>query len=494
MANSLNTRLVIRNDGTANWELVKDSVKLLKGELGIEFGADGKAKIKVGDGVSTWGQLDYYGGNDEEILERIATIEEDYLKATDKQELIESIEKNTSAITALQTAVNNVYTKTETDAAIASAIGSAGHLKRVIVENESLPTENIDPDTIYMVKFSAEGDDRYQEWMYINDSWEIIGDTRVDLSDYVTSDTLNDYYTITEVNTILENYYTESEIVNILKDYSTAEEISKIYVTQESIEQDLSAYAKSSAVNEALAKKVDAVEGSRLITTDEADKLDSIQSGAQVNIINSVDETYFSIDDAKKLTLLDIAMGKVTGLEEALAGKADDSEITALNDKIGTVPVYGENGVLVTAGTGIYQNVYTKDEVTDLIADITGGESAADVLAALNAYKTTNDSKVQAVEDKLATVENGAQINVLEAINFNGQDIIITDKKATFSYEYILPIATADILGGVKSSAAENKVAIAADGTMEVNSVNVNKLVQTEGETLILNGGSASSN
>ena len=30
-----------------------------------------------------------------------------------------------------------------------------------------------------------------------------------------------------------------------------------------------------------------------------------------------------------------------------------------------------------------------------------------------------------------------------------------------------------------------------ADGTMEVNSVNVNKLTQTEGELLILNGGSS---
>ena len=42
------------------------------------------------------------------------------------------------------------------------------------------------------------------------------------------------------------------------------------------------------------------------------------------------------------------------------------------------------------------------------------------------------------------------------------------------------------------SSAAENKVSVGADGTMEVNSINVNKLVQ-DGETaLILNGGNAS--
>jgi hypothetical protein len=41
------------------------------------------------------------------------------------------------------------------------------------------------------------------------------------------------------------------------------------------------------------------------------------------------------------------------------------------------------------------------------------------------------------------------------------------------------------------ASAAENKIAVAEDGTMEVNSVNVNKLVQAEGDILILDGGNS---
>ena len=52
-------------------------------------------------------------------------------------------------------------------------------------------------------------------------------------------------------------------------------------------------------------------------------------------------------------------------------------------------------------------------------------------------------------------------------------------------------MATIEALGVVLSSTAENKVAVGVDGTMEVNSVNVNKLTQTEGELLILNGGSS---
>lgn len=54
-------------------------------------------------------------------------------------------------------------------------------------------------------------------------------------------------------------------------------------------------------------------------------------------------------------------------------------------------------------------------------------------------------------------------------------------------------VATVDTVGLVKASAStvENGVSVAEDGTMTVNSINVNKLVQTENEVLVLNGGSA---
>ncbi len=58
---TFNTRIVLRNDSTAKWLENKDQV-LLKGELGVEFEADGGVKIKIGDGAKTWEQLEYFGG------------------------------------------------------------------------------------------------------------------------------------------------------------------------------------------------------------------------------------------------------------------------------------------------------------------------------------------------------------------------------------------------------------------------------------------------
>lgn len=54
-----------------------------------------------------------------------------------------------------------------------------------------------------------------------------------------------------------------------------------------------------------------------------------------------------------------------------------------------------------------------------------------------------------------------------------------------------IPIATAEVLGVVKSTTSENGVSITGDGTMIVNNINIEKITQTSGTELILNGGDA---
>lgn len=54
-----------------------------------------------------------------------------------------------------------------------------------------------------------------------------------------------------------------------------------------------------------------------------------------------------------------------------------------------------------------------------------------------------------------------------------------------------IPIATAEALGVVKSTTSENGVSITGDGTMIVNNINIEKITQTPGIEIILNGGDA---
>lgn len=58
----INTRIVLRNDSLANWE-ANSHVVLLKGEVGVAYNDDGSARIKLGDGVRSWAELEWFGGD-----------------------------------------------------------------------------------------------------------------------------------------------------------------------------------------------------------------------------------------------------------------------------------------------------------------------------------------------------------------------------------------------------------------------------------------------
>lgn len=59
-----------------------------------------------------------------------------------------------------------------------------GALKRAVVEE--LPTEKIDENTIYMMPKTGSLNDAYNEYLYIENAWEHIGSTDVDLTGYAT--------------------------------------------------------------------------------------------------------------------------------------------------------------------------------------------------------------------------------------------------------------------------------------------------------------------
>ena len=84
--------------------------------------------------------------------------------------------------------IGDAYTKGQTDSAISAAIAKAPHLKREIVEQ--LPEVSAaDANTIYMVG-TGEGSETsvYKEYMLINGKFELLGDSKVDLTNYATKE------------------------------------------------------------------------------------------------------------------------------------------------------------------------------------------------------------------------------------------------------------------------------------------------------------------
>ena len=312
---------------------------------------------------------------------------------------------------------DTVYTKEETDGKISAAIAAADHLSRKIVASTGeIDLEAPDADKyIYMVPATdSEANDTYDEYMVIEGALEKVGSWEVDLSNYVTSETLT-----TELN-----------------------------------------------------KKVDKVAGSRLMTEAEGTKLAGIEAGAQVNFIKTVDEAQFAATGGN-LTLLDIAQSKVTGLTAALDKKVDKVDGSRL---ITTEEANKLAGLTLTEGNEVtipVDNVTGLDALLENKVDKEEGKG-------LSANDFTDD-----LLSKLNGIAAGANANVIEAITINDVDLPVLDKKVD------IPAATAAALGLVKSSTAENKVSVDASGVMEVNSLNVNKLAQTAGDSLIINGGSS---
>jgi hypothetical protein len=210
--------------------------------------------------------------------------------------------------------------------------------------------------------------------------------------------------------------------------------------------------------------------------------------GAEKNLIALIDETQFAIDENRKLTLLDIAENKITGLTNA-AGEAVTLK-NLLDSKVDKI----EGGRLLTPSEA--------DKLSKLIIDDNGNVTVSGNISVENVIGLTDllKGKVNVVDgmglssndftdsllDKLTNIESGAQVNVLEVVKMAGVALNVVDKSVD------IPMATNNLLGVVMGSDAENKVSVTEDGTMEVNNVNVNKLVQDEDTTLVLNGGSAS--
>ena len=116
---------------------------------------------------------------------------------------------------------------------------------------DTLPTENIKTMTIYFIRNDHDNEsDYYEEYMYINDKWEIIGSTFVNLTPYLLKTDFEKYQQ--EIADKFAKYNTSDEITNILKDYlltQTFNDTIKNYTTTEALQKLLEEYTKTEDIH-----------------------------------------------------------------------------------------------------------------------------------------------------------------------------------------------------------------------------------------------------
>lgn len=304
--------------------------------------------------------------DDTALSGRVAAIEGDYLKAADKTAI------ETKMATDISTA------KTETIAAI---MGEAGI------------------------------DEKY--------------DTLKEIADWILSDTTSSAELITRVTNI-ENDYLKGTDKTALQGDIDALETFVGTLPEGAASTTVVAYIKE--VVDALKIGDYAKAADLTALTSRVQALEDV--GAEKNVIASVDEAQFAVDAERKLTLLDIAMGKVTGLSDALGGKVDKIEgytLLSPTDKTKLdALVIGESGVEISGKVNAANVEGLGDWITNNRDTVPGLLSAVDAT-------------------KLNGIESGAQANVLEAVSIDGTDLAIEGKKVN------IPLATATSAGALSA-------------------------------------------
>lgn len=222
--------------------------------------------------------------------------------------------------------------------------------------------------------------------------------------------------------------------------------------------------------------------------------------------------------------------GNITGLTTRVS--ANETAIATINetlgDKANSTDVYTKSEINAITGT-VAEGKTIVDMINDAQTAATYNDTQvkadikanADAIAILNADDKTEGSVDYKVAQEVAKIINDNDDSDIDTLNEiaawitsdttgaakMNADIIAntaaisklngsadTEGSVLAMIAANAPtIATVDVVGLVKSVAdtVENGVSVASDGTMSVNSLNVNKLVQDDNTTLILNGGSA---
>lgn len=246
----------------------------------------------------------------------------------------------------------SIYTKDEIDAAIRTAVSAAAHLKRKIVDSiddiYDFMSKHEDADQyIFMVPSgSGSSSDKYEEYMVIvftdeegveTKYVEKVGSWEVDLSDYSTTE---------EVNKLLEAKVDKVDGSRLISNAEAEKLNSLLHIKSVNGTLSFDSSTGQLGVGEVAASQVkdlgtwitshvNVVKGlsEENFTTQHAEKLAGIQAGAEKNYIRSVSNE-FEVTSAGQLNIKSITSAKVSDLSALLREKADADLVASMNETV----------------------------------------------------------------------------------------------------------------------------------------------------------------
>ena len=173
-----------------------------------------------------------------------------------------------------------------------------------------------------------------------------------------------------------------------------------------------------------------------------------------------------AINTAKSDAATDATTKANKALEDAKADATSKASQALADAKSDAALKYATKEYVGTFTTGedAYKDIdsivgYVNKKAEETLRAAQGGtsETAASVALALQNYKNENDPKVKANTEKLATIEEGAQVNVIEEIQVNGTKINPSEKKVNIAVPTKFTDITDDSGFDSRITTAQNK-------------------------------------
>ena len=393
-----------------------------------------------------------YSDAEQRTLKEATSSTPGFMSATDKAKLdgvAEGAQVNVIEGVAIQKTTGGGYTdlqivakKAQLDLSnYATKQDIAAIPKFAIQVVEELPTQDISTTTIYLVpqeEGEASGQDIYDEYIRVEDKWELIGNTDIDLSGYATTQAMN-----AAIQAAVADMATQTWVTGQLGSYATTEALT------------------SGLAGKADTATVTGIDG-RLKTAE--GEIDTLQSDVATKLDqNAVDA---------RIAAATIQAAQVSG-KVASAAQADNASKVSNALTAGEKTFDGSAAVEITA-----EDLGALTAVPQATTDALGGIKLGHVDSGEgDEYAVELDGEGKAFVT--VPVPEMPDVPAYTA----GAGISVTPNENDF----IVAIAA----NGVTT----DKIADGAitDAKLAAKSLNVQKLFVAEGDALILNGGDASS-
>lgn len=303
-------------------------------------------------------------------------------------------------------------------------IDSINSFSIIVLEDSELPEvgENY---TIYLKKREDSENNSYNEYLFINNKWELIGNTEIDLSNYYTKSEVDDnYYNKSYID---NNYYNKNEI-DIISSNSGNVKSDNNFTTIDRVivSADNQKTIKESGIllnNLALKSYVDEKE---INWNKINNKPNSYPPEEHTHIISQI--TDYVIDDNLNLESINSVQNKI--ITEELNKKVNNSDLsnyynkTEINNKFNQIDLSE-----YFTKTEITDNYYTKSQIDSKLSDTGNGDVIADGILTDNYLILGSDNKNIKISeytiDKIATKSwVSSQNYITEIPKTNWNDII----------------------------------------------------------------------